>query len=270
VRLSARDCRRGDRQGTQAVPEGAETCRRMREDAETGFLRVSRDFGSLRRVPTHSRTTMVRKGSPIRVRQRASETPLQRGFLVSRAARMTTSYRFLARRGQAWPLIGAAPCAFASRQRRVLNRRYPRGTRPAGTTVLAARFAHRGRPSRPRLVLSVMRADVNVGRGRRVATRPRGLRPRAARPATGRPRLLTSGPLLGRQIGGHGGANYLSVEGQGRSSSEAATSSRCERGGGTGASGRGGRISATAGIEYRRDIASAPARARRRCPSRPG
>jgi hypothetical protein len=53
---------------------------------------------------------------------------------------MTTSERVLARRGQAWPLIGAAPCSFASRQRRVLNRRYPRGTRPAGSTLLAAPF----------------------------------------------------------------------------------------------------------------------------------
>jgi hypothetical protein len=34
---------------------------------------------------------MVRKGSPVRVRQRASETALQRGFVVSGAAPVTTS-----------------------------------------------------------------------------------------------------------------------------------------------------------------------------------
>jgi hypothetical protein len=51
---------------------------------------------------------MVRKGSPVRVRQRASETAVQRGFLILGAARMTTSERFLARSGQAWPWIGAA------------------------------------------------------------------------------------------------------------------------------------------------------------------
>jgi hypothetical protein len=36
-------------------------------------------------------TAMVRKGSPVRVRQRASETALQRGFFVSGAGRVTTS-----------------------------------------------------------------------------------------------------------------------------------------------------------------------------------
>jgi hypothetical protein len=65
-----------DRQGTHAVPGGAETCRCLRADAETEFLPVRRDFDCLRRVTMHSRTAMVRKGSPVRVRQRASENAL--------------------------------------------------------------------------------------------------------------------------------------------------------------------------------------------------
>jgi hypothetical protein len=63
----------------------------MRPDARTGFPRVRWDFGSRRRVRRHGRTSMVRKGSPVRVRQRASETALQRGFLVSGPGQTTTS-----------------------------------------------------------------------------------------------------------------------------------------------------------------------------------
>jgi len=129
MELATRIGRRAE--GTHAVLEGAETCRCVRAYAETGFLRISRHFGSLRRVPTHSRSTMVRKGSPVRVRQRALKTALQRGLLVSGAARMTTSERFLARRGQAWPLIGAARWLFrlaaASRLEAKVPTRYTPG-----------------------------------------------------------------------------------------------------------------------------------------------
>jgi hypothetical protein len=44
---------------------------------------------------------MVRKGSPVRVRQRALGNALQHGVLVSGAARVTSSGRFPARSGQA-------------------------------------------------------------------------------------------------------------------------------------------------------------------------
>jgi hypothetical protein len=142
--LSPPPCRCAIRQGTHAVPEGAGACGFLPSVAGRRKRALSRHFGAQTRIATMSRTAMVRKGSPVRVRQRASETAPQRGFLVFGSARMTTSESFLARRGRAWPLIGAAPRSCASRQRRVLNRRYPRGTRPAGPTVLAARFVHRG------------------------------------------------------------------------------------------------------------------------------
>jgi hypothetical protein len=61
-------------------------------------------FGSSQGARERRRIAMVRKGSTVRVRQRASETVLQRGFLCFGAARVTTSERFRARRGQPWPL----------------------------------------------------------------------------------------------------------------------------------------------------------------------
>jgi hypothetical protein len=148
-RPGARRPRRDD-QGTHAVPEDAGTCRWMRPDAGTRFPSVRRDFGSLSR----GRTSMVRKGSPVRVRQRASETALQRGFLLSGSAPLTPSGCFLARRGQAWPSARAVPCPCAPRQRRVVDRRYPRGTRPAGTCRRSSVCPRRQElGSRPRSVL---------------------------------------------------------------------------------------------------------------------
>jgi hypothetical protein len=41
-------------EGTHPVPEGAETCRPVRADAATGFLRISREFGSARRLRRRS------------------------------------------------------------------------------------------------------------------------------------------------------------------------------------------------------------------------
>ncbi len=70
-------------QGTHAVPQDAETCQRLRPDAGTGFLLVRRDVGSRRSIRRHGRTSMVRKGSPVRVRQRALRSPPQTvGFVV--------------------------------------------------------------------------------------------------------------------------------------------------------------------------------------------
>jgi len=81
--------RRLRRQGTQPVPEDAEACASVQQSAGSRFVRLCRHFGSAQRIPGHGRTAMVRKGSPVRVRQRASETALRRGFLVFGAVRTT-------------------------------------------------------------------------------------------------------------------------------------------------------------------------------------
>ena len=52
------------------------------ERLDTASPGLCSHFGSARGVRERCRTAMVRKGSPVRVRQRASETALQRGFLV--------------------------------------------------------------------------------------------------------------------------------------------------------------------------------------------
>ena len=72
---------------------------------------------------------MVRKGSPVRVRQRALKTALQRGFRLFGAAPLTPSEHFRARRGQAWPLAGAASSFAGPRSACRSRRRYRRGTR---------------------------------------------------------------------------------------------------------------------------------------------
>jgi hypothetical protein len=94
--------------GNQWVTKGADSCVRLPTLPQW-------NSGAMQRFPHQCvprrwrRTAMVRKGSPVRVRQRAlSETTLQRGFFIAGAARMTTSERFLARRGQAPPLTGSA------------------------------------------------------------------------------------------------------------------------------------------------------------------
>jgi len=85
--------------------DDADRCRRM-QDVATRHLQA---FWLCARGHLVLSTAMVRKGSPVRVWQRASETALQRGFLISGAGRMTTSEQFRARRGQARPPAGAAP-----------------------------------------------------------------------------------------------------------------------------------------------------------------
>jgi hypothetical protein len=60
-------------EGTHAVPEVAERCRSMLALADTASPGLCRHFGSARGVRERRRTAMVRKGSPVRVRQRASE-----------------------------------------------------------------------------------------------------------------------------------------------------------------------------------------------------
>ena len=77
-------------------PVGNGECRNVPVAVERYGNRIRQlcsGFGLFERLPRHSRTAMVRKGSPVRVRQRASETVLQRGFLILGAARMTPSRR---------------------------------------------------------------------------------------------------------------------------------------------------------------------------------
>ena len=100
---------------------------------------------------------MVRKGSPVRVRQRASETVLQRGFLVFGPARVTTSRsngsgrRFGADTGMAltsavWaPLIGVAPQA-RSPVRRTAGQPVGNASWTTTTSPMTKRPAGRHRP----------------------------------------------------------------------------------------------------------------------------
>jgi hypothetical protein len=91
--------------------------------------------------PPASRS-MVRKGSTVRVRQRASQTALQSGFLLFGATPLTPSGPFRARRGQAWPLAGAAPSLARPRSgSRFLRPRYRGGTSRARASVATAREA---------------------------------------------------------------------------------------------------------------------------------
>jgi hypothetical protein len=137
---------------------------------------------------------MVRKGSPVRVRQRASETALQRGFLVFGAAPLTPSELFRAGRGQAWPLAGAAPPLAGPRGASRSRPRYRRGTRRARVAGATAR----------RNVGEAFDADQR-GPGRRAGERP------AWRSARSRAALSNAHRRNGRSIGRGGGAKRSSV-----------------------------------------------------------
>jgi hypothetical protein len=69
---------------------GVETYRSLRPASRRDSQPRS-DFSSLKRICRASGTAMVRKGSPVRVRQRASQTMLRRGSLVLGVDRVTTS-----------------------------------------------------------------------------------------------------------------------------------------------------------------------------------
>jgi hypothetical protein len=92
-------------EGTQAVPQDAERCGSVLALADAASRGLCRDFGSARGVRERRRTAMVRKGSPVRVRQRA---------LGNRAAARFSCFRsgsddhFRAGRGQRWPSVRAA------------------------------------------------------------------------------------------------------------------------------------------------------------------
>jgi hypothetical protein len=86
-----RNRRRGPRPDTQWATERAEACGRLPASAE---CRLWPCAGTLAHwAAGRDQSDMVRKGSPVRVRQRALETALQRGFLDFRAAPVTTSRR---------------------------------------------------------------------------------------------------------------------------------------------------------------------------------
>ena len=73
--------RRGGRPGTQWVTEGAESCPPLRASTGSSFRLLCRYFDPKHRSPRPTRTAMVRKGSTVRVRQRALQIALQCGFL---------------------------------------------------------------------------------------------------------------------------------------------------------------------------------------------
>ena len=73
--------------GTRWVTGSAETCRSPRSAVTTVFVDLCSGFDRLEGLPRHRRTAMVRKGSPVRVRQRALQKPLETAaFLVPRSA----------------------------------------------------------------------------------------------------------------------------------------------------------------------------------------
>src|SRR3954467_8682560 len=59
--------------GNEWATDGAERCRNLRAATEPQTRQVCRRIGLLRHAATPSRTAMVRKGSPVRVRQRAPQ-----------------------------------------------------------------------------------------------------------------------------------------------------------------------------------------------------
>jgi hypothetical protein len=73
--------------GHRRVQNGARQCGRLPVAVDASVQAL---FVSARPIDNHP-SAMVRKGSPVRVRQRASEMPPQRGFLVFGAVWMTTS-----------------------------------------------------------------------------------------------------------------------------------------------------------------------------------
>jgi hypothetical protein len=89
--------------GNEWATEGAEPCCPLRWSAEPWFGRICAHIGACRGLPRTRQTAMVRKGSPVRVRQRALRTLLQYGLLVSGAAPLTPSWWLRARRGRMWP-----------------------------------------------------------------------------------------------------------------------------------------------------------------------
>jgi hypothetical protein len=81
---------RPGRPGTQRVTVGAESCAALPTTVGHRFRAVQAIEPSAR-LSFDLRAAMVRKASPVRVRQRASQTVLQRGVLVFGASWVTTS-----------------------------------------------------------------------------------------------------------------------------------------------------------------------------------
>jgi hypothetical protein len=131
------------RPGTQWVPEVSKRAvpygLRWLLDAP-----LSRDFGRQERSPHDGGTAMVRKGSPVRVRQRASEAGLLRGFSVFGAAPMTISRH---EEGSSVAAGVAPACVWGHRGRATRHIPLARSTasRSAGYSAGNARFGRGAR-----------------------------------------------------------------------------------------------------------------------------
>jgi hypothetical protein len=142
VRLRRRPARIVSAAAISRYSRGTGGCRTVRIGA--GGCRPAsaarcRHFGSAQDVHERRRTAMVRKGSPVRVRQRASEAALQSGFRLFGATPLTPSEPFRARRGQAWPLAGAVPPLAGPQSGSRSRPRYRGGTPRARASVATAR-----------------------------------------------------------------------------------------------------------------------------------
>ena len=99
---------------------GVEMCRSLRPAAAARCAAAQR-FSRLEAASSDARTAMVRKGSPVRVRQRASETVLRRGSLVLGVDRVTTSLMDRGSPVQASVATSSGERGFAARAAVVLD-----------------------------------------------------------------------------------------------------------------------------------------------------
>jgi hypothetical protein len=90
--------------GNEWVTEGAERCRCLLAAAESRIRRPRRQFGLLSAAGKPTRTAMVRKGSPVRVRQRALENCAAARFSCFRSG---SGDHFRALPGEKWSSMAA-------------------------------------------------------------------------------------------------------------------------------------------------------------------
>jgi hypothetical protein len=153
-------------EGTHAVPEDAERCGSVLVLADAASRSLCRDFGSARGVRERCRTAMVRKGSPVRVRQRA---------LGNRAAARFSCFRsgsddhFRALPSEKWSSMAAGGRCAAIRANREARRCRAQGTQ----AVHAGREIRWHRPPNGRRGLDAIIATC-VGAG---GTPPRAIGP---------------------------------------------------------------------------------------------
>jgi hypothetical protein len=104
TRARSRRGRAPSSEGTQAVPEGADRCGSLPSSAATPSPGICGHFGADSGITSTLGTAMVRKGSPVRVRQRAlDECPASRRFVsIWRLA----LGRLVGRLGRVWKRSG--------------------------------------------------------------------------------------------------------------------------------------------------------------------